>query len=87
MTADENLDLQEGVKNIRNAEFVGKDKGLSSFPPAKQYVINPIFSKERQPDYVMCPCFTYNLPVETFPVKNWEIFDPVKSAEILRDFL
>ena len=52
----------------------------------KHCVINPNFSRERQPEYVMCPCFTYNLPVETFPVKNWERFDPVKFVKVLGIF-
>lgn len=76
MTTDENLDLQ-GVKNIRNGEIFGKDKGLSLFSPMKMYVISPNLFRERQPEYVICPCFTENLPVETCPVKNWERFHPV----------
>ena len=34
----------------------------------------------------MCSCFVCNMPVEIFPMKNWERFDPVKSVKIFGIF-
>lgn len=51
-----------------------------------QRVINLNFSRERQHQYVMCSCFVCNMPVEIFPMKNWESFDPVKSVKIFGIF-
>lgn len=88
MTENEHLDLQEGMKSIRNAEFMGEYKKLSFFPfwIAWSYgsaiflngnkETDPNFSRERQHAYV-CLHFTNGLLVETFSMKNWERFDPV----------